>query len=52
MGDYARETLGKMFRVYARDGLAGNPNVLGWLLARPPASLADFAARVAAAWRA
>jgi NAD(P)H dehydrogenase (quinone) len=49
MEDYARETLTKMFRAYARDGLKGNPNVLGWLLGRPPTSLADFAARIAAA---
>jgi NAD(P)H dehydrogenase (quinone) len=49
MNDHARETLIKMFRAYARDGLAGNPNVLGWLLARPPTSLAAFAARIAAA---
>ena len=47
--DYARETLTKMFRTYARDGLVGNPNVLGWLLGRPPTSLAAFAARMAAA---
>jgi NAD(P)H dehydrogenase (quinone) len=47
--DYARETLTKMFRTYARYGLKGNPNVLGWLLGRPPTSLAAFAARVAAA---
>jgi uncharacterized protein YbjT (DUF2867 family) len=47
--DYARETLTKMFRAYARDGLKGNPNVLGWLLGRPPTSLDAFAARVAAA---
>jgi NAD(P)H dehydrogenase (quinone) len=49
MDDYACETLTKMFCAYARDGLAGNPNVLGWLLGRPPTSLAAFAARVAAA---
>ena len=47
--DYARETLTKMFRAYARDGLKGNPRVLGWLLERPPTSLADFAARITAA---
>ena len=47
--DYARETLIKMFRAYARDGLKGNPNVLGWLLGRPPASFENFAARMAAA---
>ncbi|SHK77538.1 Uncharacterized conserved protein YbjT, contains NAD(P)-binding and DUF2867 domains [Bradyrhizobium lablabi] len=48
MDDHERETLTKMFRAYARDGLKGNPNVLGWLLGRPPTSLAAFAARVAA----
>lgn len=48
INDYARETLAKMFRVYACEGLAGNPNVLGWLLERPPISLEDFAARIAA----
>jgi len=48
MGDYQRETLMKMFQAYARDGLKGNPNVLGWLLKRPPTSLAAFAARMAA----
>jgi NAD(P)H dehydrogenase (quinone) len=50
--DYSRETLTKMFRAYARDGLTGNSNVLGWLLGRPPTSLADFAARIAAAHQA
>jgi NAD(P)H dehydrogenase (quinone) len=49
MGNHARETLAKMFRTYARDGFKGNPNVLGWLLGRPPTSLAAFAARIAAA---
>jgi len=47
--EHARETLTKMFRAYARDGLVGNPNVLGWLLGRSPTSLAAFAARTAAA---
>jgi hypothetical protein len=49
MDDYSRETLTKMFRAYARDGLKGNPNVLRWLLGRPPTSLAQFAERIAAA---
>jgi NAD(P)H dehydrogenase (quinone) len=48
MDDYQRETLIKMFRIYARDGLKGNPNVLSWLLGRPATSLAAFAARIAA----
>jgi uncharacterized protein YbjT (DUF2867 family) len=51
MDDYQRETLIKMFRAYARDGLKGNPNLLGWLLGRPATSLAAFAARMAAAQR-
>ena len=49
MDDHQRETLIKMFGAYARDGLKGNPNVLGWLLGRPPTLLAAFAARIAAA---
>jgi len=52
MDDYSRETLIRMFGAYARDGLKGNSNVLGWLLGRPPTSLADFAARIAAAHQA
>jgi NAD(P)H dehydrogenase (quinone) len=48
MDDHARETLTKMFRTYARDGLKGNSNVLGWLLGRPPTSFAAFAARIVA----
>jgi NAD(P)H dehydrogenase (quinone) len=48
MDDYQRDTLNKMFRAYASCGLKGNPNVLGWLLGRPPTSLAAFAARMAA----
>ena len=48
MDDYQRETLTRMFRAYARDGLEGNPNVLGWLLSRSPTSLAAFVARIAA----
>ena len=48
MDDYQRQTLIKMFRAYARDGLKGNPNVLTWLLGRPPTSLTAFAARMAA----
>jgi NAD(P)H dehydrogenase (quinone) len=49
MDDHSRETLTKMFRAYARDGFMGNPNVLGWLLGRPPTSLAAFASRIATA---
>jgi NAD(P)H dehydrogenase (quinone) len=49
MDDYQRDTLIRMFRAYARDGLKGNLNVLGWLLGRPPTSLAAFTARMATA---
>lgn len=49
MDDYQRDTLIKMFEAYARDGLKGNPSVLGWLLGRPPTSLVSFAARMVAA---
>ncbi|MEH2475661.1 NAD(P)H dehydrogenase (quinone) [Nitrobacteraceae bacterium AZCC 2161] len=47
MDEHTLTTLTKMFVSYAGDGLKGNPNVLGWLLGRKPATLADFAARVA-----
>jgi uncharacterized protein YbjT (DUF2867 family) len=50
METYQRETLTKMFQAYARDGLCGNPNVLGWLLKRPPTSLVSFASRMASAY--
>jgi NAD(P)H dehydrogenase (quinone) len=50
MDTYQRETLTKMFQAYARDGLCGNPNVLGWLLKRPPTSLVSFASRMASAY--
>ncbi|HRJ43921.1 MAG: NmrA family NAD(P)-binding protein [Caldilineaceae bacterium] len=43
MGEEAIATLLAMFRYYDRHGLVGNPNVLGWLLGRPPTSFADFA---------
>lgn len=45
LGDYQRGTIKAMFGYYARHGLAGNANVLRWLLGRPPTSLADFARR-------
>jgi len=43
LSDYARETLLAMFRYYAQHGLAGNPNVLRWLLKREPTALEEFA---------
>ena len=45
LGDYAVATLVKMFRYYERYGFWGNPNVLRWLLRRPPTPFATFVAR-------
>lgn len=45
MGDPERAALAAMFRYYAAHGLKGNPGVLGFLLGRPPTSLAEFARR-------
>ena len=39
---YAVQALMQMFRYYDAHGFVGNPNVLTWLLGRPPTSLADF----------
>ncbi len=47
MGEYAVATLLKMFQYYERYGFEGNPNVLAWLLGRPPTSLAAFLERSA-----
>ena len=48
LGDYAVETLIKMFTYYEKFGLIGNPNVLGWLLGRSPTVLATFIQRIMA----
>jgi uncharacterized protein YbjT (DUF2867 family) len=45
LGPYQRDALARMLGYYADHGFAGNPNVLGWLLGRPPASVVDFARR-------
>lgn len=41
----AMENLVRMFEYYDRWGLAGNPNVLRWLLKREPASIEAFIGR-------
>lgn len=46
LGDYQVKTLVKMFHYYERNGFWGNPNVLAWLLGRPPTTFADFVERV------
>lgn len=43
LSKYALESLARMFTYYDRWGLAGNPNVLKWLLKREPTSLEVFA---------
>jgi NAD(P)H dehydrogenase (quinone) len=47
LGNYQRQALLQMFRYYAQHGFCGNPNVLAWLLGRPPATLAAFVGRMA-----
>jgi uncharacterized protein YbjT (DUF2867 family) len=47
LGAYQIATLLAMFSYYDRYGFWGNPNVLGWLLGRPPTSFRDFAERAA-----
>lgn len=39
LSDYARDTLARMFRAYAEQGLVGNTNVLRFLLDREPTTL-------------
>ncbi|MGH8826147.1 MAG: NAD(P)H-binding protein [Jiangellaceae bacterium] len=41
----ARDALAAMFAYYDRHGLVGNPNVLTWLLGRPPRTVADVIGR-------
>lgn len=42
LGDYQLDTLTSMFRYYSRHHLLGNPQVLGWILGRPPTKLDVF----------
>jgi uncharacterized protein YbjT (DUF2867 family) len=42
VGGFALEALGAMAVYYNQHGLTGNPNVLTWLLGRPPRTLAEF----------
>lgn len=46
LGDYAVETLLKMFAYYERYHFIGNAGILEWLLGRQPTGLADFLGRV------
>jgi uncharacterized protein YbjT (DUF2867 family) len=47
MASFAVATLRQMFAYYARHGLAGNPNVLRWLLGREPQTVEGFLRGVA-----
>jgi hypothetical protein len=49
LGDYQVGTLVQMFGYYEQHGFWGNPNVLGWLLGRPPTTLAAFVERTVSA---
>jgi uncharacterized protein YbjT (DUF2867 family) len=44
LSEYATENLTRMFEYYDRWGLAGNPNVLKWILGREPKTLESFIA--------
>jgi len=46
LGEYQIDTLCKMFRYYDYHSFTGNPNVLGWLLGRPPTTLESFIERI------
>jgi uncharacterized protein YbjT (DUF2867 family) len=48
LGDYQVKTLIRMFHYYEWFGFWGNPNVLRWLLRRPPTTFATFVQRTAA----
>jgi uncharacterized protein YbjT (DUF2867 family) len=39
---YSSDSLERMFLYYSRHGLTGSPNVLGWVLGRPPTSYEAF----------
>ncbi|WKZ44647.1 MAG: NmrA family NAD(P)-binding protein [Anaerolineales bacterium] len=45
LSEYARENLIRIFEYYDKWGLAGNSNVLTWLLKREPSSFENFIAR-------
>ncbi len=43
--DYRHDAMIRLFDHYGRYGITGNPNVLGWLLGRPPTSFAQYVRR-------
>jgi len=46
LSEYAVENLIRMFEYYDQWGLAGNPNVLKWILRREPTSLESFVNKI------
>jgi uncharacterized protein YbjT (DUF2867 family) len=49
LSGYTLENLVRMFEYYDQWGLAGNPNVLRWVLKREPTALEEFVERIAKA---
>lgn len=45
-GDFALESMQRMFAHYDVHGLVGSPKVLGWILGRPPTDFDTFVKRV------
>jgi len=43
--DWRRDAMVRLFDHYGRYGITGNPNVLGWLLGRPPTTFEEYARR-------
>lgn len=43
--DHRRDAMFRLFDHYGRYGITGNPNVLSWLLGRPPTSFAEYVRR-------
>jgi uncharacterized protein YbjT (DUF2867 family) len=43
--DWRRDAMVRLFDHYGRYGITGNPNVLGWLLGRPPTSFEEYVRR-------
>jgi uncharacterized protein YbjT (DUF2867 family) len=43
--DWQRDAMVRLFDHYGRYGITGNPNVLGWLLGRPPTTFEEYVRR-------
>ena len=43
--DWRRDAMRRLFDHYGRYGITGNPNVLGWLLGRPPTTFEEYVQR-------